>query len=696
MSAGFSGGSSGARAGHNDTRMYLRHGDISWDQADGADAGAVTALGSTTAHANGRRASGPPKSDVRLPSVDLHGVRLHAVREAECINHLLSELNAGRGGVVVTPNLDHLRRCVRDLHFGALVAEADLVVADGMPLVWASKLQGTPLPERVAGSNLISTLSAAAAEAGRSIFLLGGAAGTAVGAADVLRKRYPNIKIVGTLCPQLGFEKKPRQMSEISQMVTEANPDIVFVALGSPKQEQLIAKLRPSLPTAWWLGVGVSFSFLTGDVQRAPAWMQRIGIEWMHRLGQEPRRLFKRYIVHGLPFAASLLSHSAYRGLSRRLGGRVPMTVMVANSGPAIPTAPVVEVAPGGFLRAAATDHMGIAGTVNERLTLRARRMAATPIHGHGPSLSRLKALVLLGGSVRPTPLSTNIGRSLLDLPLDENGSVLNHWLNHAAELARIAGLEKLPVRVMVDRTSPEPISAAVRYYGTFRVERDQSEYRGTGGVLSDMAATYDDDDLILVANAAQILIDPLVSLANTLDGRHGDVGIISHRDGTPSGIMLLKCKTLRLVPKTGFIDMKEQAMPLIAQKYAVEVSHRRRPTGLPIRSVQDYIQAMRLYHMRRAGKPSLTDPLAEDWHPAFGIVEEGAVVDPTARVHDSIVLRGGVVEAGAVLVRTVVCPSGLVRRDRTMVDEFVRPVTNGRFAVAVPDEVGTEASHAA
>jgi hypothetical protein len=273
--------------------------------------------------------------------------------------------------------------------------------------------------------------------------------------------------------------------------------------------------------------------------------------------------------------------------------------------------------------------------------------------------------------------LSTSIGRSLLDLPLDENSSVLNHWLEHATELAKVAGLEKLPVRVMVDRNSPEPISANVKYFGTFRVERDQSEYRGTGGVLRDLAENYADDDLILVANAAQILLDPLVSLAASLDQRRGDIAVISHRDGTPSGMMLVSCKTLRLIPQTGFIDMKEQAMPTIAQKYAVEVVHRRRPTGLPIRSVTDYITAMRFYHMRRAGKTTLTDPLAEDWQPAFGIVEEGARVDSTARVHDSVVLRGGIVEAGAVLVRSVVCPSGLVRPDQTVVDDFVRPVNS-------------------
>ena len=655
--------------------MYLRHGDISWDQQDGRDEGAVAALASTAAHFNGRRRKGSrERSSNQLSSIELYNVRLHRVTEQGCIQFILDEISAGRGGVVVTPNLDHLRRCVRDLHFGALVAEADLVVADGMPLVWASRLQRTPLPERVAGSNLISSLSKSAAAAGRSVFLLGGAEGTAAGAAEILRKRHPELKVVGTFCPQIGFESRPRQMAEIVQMLAAAKPDIVFVALGSPKQEHLIAKLKPSLNSAWWLGVGVSFSFLTGHVKRAPMWMQKAGIEWLHRLSQEPRRLFRRYIVSGVPFAASLFARSALNGLAQSFGRQNP-DGEAQRIGETESTESVISAAP-------SNGSMELPGSGMDRLVNRARRMTSAPLHTDGASLSRLKAVVLLGGAVRTTPLSTSIGRSLLDLPLDESGSVLNHWLNHATELAKAAGLEKLPVRVMVDRNSPEPVSAAVKYYGTFRVERDQSEYRGTGGVLRDLALKYDDNDLILVANAAQILLDPLVALATTLDQRRGDVGIISHRDGTPSGIMLVSVKTLRLIPETGFIDMKEQAMPLIAQSFAVEVLHRRRPTGLPIRSVTDYINAMRYYHMRKAGKSTLTDPLAEDWQPAFGIVEEGAVVDPTARIHDSVVLRGGVVEAGAVLVRSVVCPSGLVRKDRTLVDEFVKPVTLARAGV--------------
>ena len=112
-----------------------------------------------------KRTPGQDGAAVRkgMPIVDLLGVKLHAITERESIDHILSELDAGRGGVVVTPNLDHLRRYLVDVNFRALVAEADLVVADGMPLVWASRLQGTPLPERVAGSNLISTLSGAGA-----------------------------------------------------------------------------------------------------------------------------------------------------------------------------------------------------------------------------------------------------------------------------------------------------------------------------------------------------------------------------------------------------------------------------------------------------------------------------------------------------------------------------------------------------
>lgn len=255
------------------------------------------------------------RPSARLPRVHLHGMSVHAMTEVACVRHILDELDAGRGGWVVTPNLDHARRWRRDPDFADLCRRADLVTADGMPLVWASRLQGTPLPERVAGSNLIDSLSRAAADRGRSVFLLGGDEGVAEEAADVLKRRYPTLRIAGTHYPPFGFEHDRAQSAAIVESVTKAAPDIVFVAVGSPKQERLIAQLRPLLPQTWWLGVGISFSFLADRVKRAPRWMQRMGLEWVHRLAQEPRRLGRRYLVEGMPFATTLLAASTWRGM---------------------------------------------------------------------------------------------------------------------------------------------------------------------------------------------------------------------------------------------------------------------------------------------------------------------------------------------------------------------------------------------
>jgi hypothetical protein len=325
----------------------------------------------------------------------------------------------------------------------------------------------------------------------------------------------------------------------------------------------------------------------------------------------------------------------------------------------------VIDVPP-----AAAVFSPADSGLAMEPPKMNGRSNGATPTTDE--LLARLRALVLLGGSVRPSPLTAATGRSILDLPLDDSGSLLNFWLSQGIEVTRLASLARLPVRVMVNQASHEPTTAHEKYYGTFRVERDLSEYRGTGGVLRDVAADYADDDLILVANAAQILLDALSPVTAALARQGGDVNLVSHEDGTPSGIMLIRCGALRQIAVTGFVDMKEQALPRIASRFDVRVLRRRRPTGLPVRTLEDYIQALRFHHRRRVGKSIITDPLAEDFSPAFSLVEGKAQVDPTARVHDSVVLAGGSVGPGAVLVRCLVSPCAVVKKDRTAVDEFV------------------------
>lgn len=259
------------------------------------------------------------------PRVELMGVPLERARAAEVVTRIIERGGAGEGGWVVTPNLDILRRLVRDRAYAELCSGASLMVADGMPLVWASRLLGEPLPERVAGSDLIWSLSAAAARAGRRVFFLGGNPGVAEEAAGILAARCPGLIVAGTHCPPVGFEDDARRRRELSDALRSAHPDIVYVALGSPKQERLIRELRAELPAAWFLGIGISFSFVSGEVRRAPGWMRACGLEWLHRFVQEPGKLFKRYFIHGIPFAAVLLGWALWSRVAGRPGRPRPV-----------------------------------------------------------------------------------------------------------------------------------------------------------------------------------------------------------------------------------------------------------------------------------------------------------------------------------------------------------------------------------
>jgi N-acetylglucosaminyldiphosphoundecaprenol N-acetyl-beta-D-mannosaminyltransferase len=242
--------------------------------------------------------------------VQLAGVGFHAVTEAEAVSRVRAALERGEGGRILTPNVDILRQRPT-----AYAADATLVVADGMPLVWASRLAGTPLSERVAGSSLIWTLSRGLAADRRSVFLLGGAPGTPSGAARAaaaLSLACPGLRVAG-LSPEYGFE-----VDDVAKEVEEAGPDLVLVGLGYPLQEEVISTLRPRLPHTWFLGCGAAINFVAGDHSRAPGWMQRGGLEWLYRLGSEPRRLAGRYLRHDAPYAARLLANAT----ARRYGGR--------------------------------------------------------------------------------------------------------------------------------------------------------------------------------------------------------------------------------------------------------------------------------------------------------------------------------------------------------------------------------------
>jgi N-acetylglucosaminyldiphosphoundecaprenol N-acetyl-beta-D-mannosaminyltransferase len=267
--------------------------------------------------------------------IALMGMPVDTLSEREAVGLIVGALESGRGGSVITPHLEILRRYRAEPDVRPLFDAADLVLADGQPLVWASRLQGTPLPERVPGSDLVWSLAAECALRGRTVYLLGGAPGVCEAAERRLDSVYPGLRIAGCHSPPLGFEERPEEIAEIRARLRAARPDVVLVALGFPKQERLIAELRGELPAAWFLGVGVSLSFIAGHVARAPDWLMRIGLEWLHRLTQEPRRLFGRYVVHGLPFAARLVAHAAVGRLRRRRSAPAPARPAAAAEAPA-------------------------------------------------------------------------------------------------------------------------------------------------------------------------------------------------------------------------------------------------------------------------------------------------------------------------------------------------------------------------
>lgn len=249
-------------------------------------------------------------------TITLRGMPIHSVTRKQTVKHLIDCSLSGVGGWIVTPNLDIVRRYRNSVTFRNLIATSTLNVADGMPLVWISRVKGQSLPERVNGTDLMFDVCDAAAKAGRSVFFLGGNPGSAEHTAAAMLKDYPELIVAGCHCPEFGFEKDIENVAEIAEILSKANPDIVFVGLGSPKQDVLINMLQLKLPSMWWLGVGVSFSFISGELVRAPDWAKTSGFEWGYRLIAEPKRLAKRYLLQGIPFLAVTLVVSVYERLT--------------------------------------------------------------------------------------------------------------------------------------------------------------------------------------------------------------------------------------------------------------------------------------------------------------------------------------------------------------------------------------------
>src|SRR5580692_3191448 len=251
-----------------------------------------------------------PRASLRGPEVARiavgHALIDNCSSEEVCAAIIAHAKNRGKPAFVITPNAQHIVLLEKERRLQEVYDRADLVIPDGISLLIAARLYGRTLQQRIAGVDIFKVLCGLAAEADLQVFLLGGRPGSAELAAAALKADYPNLKCL-TYCPPLGFEQSADGLKRTADAITAARPNILFVALGAPKQEFWIYEHGLQLSVPVCIGVGGSFEIVGGIIPRAPLWTQNIGCEWLYRLWREPRRMWRRYLIGNLEFAAIVL-----------------------------------------------------------------------------------------------------------------------------------------------------------------------------------------------------------------------------------------------------------------------------------------------------------------------------------------------------------------------------------------------------
>ena len=232
------------------------------------------------------------------PKVFMFGVHLDSISLVDAVDTIQEWVS--EGGLcryVVTPNVDHVVKLQNNPNLLAAYQDASLVLADGYPVVWAASLLGKRLPERVPGSDLVPALfDAENHEHKMRVFLLGAGPGVAARAASRIHERWSGVEVCGTYSPPLGFENDEAECEHILQLIAQTRPRVLIVGLGAPKQEIWVHRYRERIDAAAALCVGATIDFLAGEKARAPLWMRRARVEWVHRMLSEPRRLAGRYL----------------------------------------------------------------------------------------------------------------------------------------------------------------------------------------------------------------------------------------------------------------------------------------------------------------------------------------------------------------------------------------------------------------
>jgi len=254
-------------------------------------------------------------------SIAILGVPFDNVSMDETVEIVERMIASGQPHYIATANVDFLVQSLEDIELRRILFDADLVVCDGTPLVWASGILGNRLKERVAGSDLVPRLLQQAEEKGYRVFFLGGQEEVLEAAVQKVREQHPKLEIAGAYSPPYA-PLLEMDHDEICRRLNEARPDMCFVSFGCPKQEKWIWMNRDKVRVPMSIGVGATIDFLAGNVKRAPVWMRRVGLEWVFRMLQEPRRLVRRYSKDLWVFGFGILRQIRALRLGKSVAGR--------------------------------------------------------------------------------------------------------------------------------------------------------------------------------------------------------------------------------------------------------------------------------------------------------------------------------------------------------------------------------------
>jgi N-acetylglucosaminyldiphosphoundecaprenol N-acetyl-beta-D-mannosaminyltransferase len=249
----------------------------------------------------------------------LGSVPIDAMTQREAIDHIAC-LVGSVGGTVFTPNVDHVVLAENTPRLRKAYEATRLSLVDGMPVLWACRMLGWSVPEKVSGSDLVRPLVARAASEGWRVYLLGGRPGVAARAASLLTQEFPGLRIVGVDDSFVDMKAPREARLETTERIQRARADLVLAALGTPKGELWAAEASVELSATVIVGVGAALDFLTGDQRRAPSWLSRLGLEWLYRLCREPARLWRRYLWRGprfLPILLRCLRGQQLQGINR-------------------------------------------------------------------------------------------------------------------------------------------------------------------------------------------------------------------------------------------------------------------------------------------------------------------------------------------------------------------------------------------